>query len=80
MFQQNYLRALSLRQRKARSLFQRQNQITASDVQSLFGIQPRTVRARLADWADTGFLVVSNPSRKARKHRLAEKLHGLVEQ
>ena len=73
------LRDLSPRQRKALSLFQQQNEIAASDVQSLFGIQPRTARAWCADWTDTGFLIVSDPSRKARKYRLAEKLRGLVD-
>jgi len=68
------LRELSPRQRKALTLFQKQNEITAADVQALFGIQPRTARAWCADWTESGFLIVSDPSRKARKYRLSEKL------
>ena len=73
------LRDLSARQRKALALFQQQNEIAASDIQKLFGIQPRTARAWCADWVEAGFLVVSDPSRKARKYRLAENLRSFID-
>ncbi len=73
------LRDLSPRQRKALALFQQQNEIAAADVQKLFRIQPRTARAWCADWVENGFLIVSDPSRKARKYRLADKLRSFVD-
>lgn len=72
------LRELSARQRKALTLFQQQNKIAASDVQTLFEIQPRTARAWCANWVAEGFLITSDPSRKARKYRLAKKYRGLI--
>ena len=73
------LRELDPRQRKALSLFLTQNEITSIEVQSLFEIKPRTARIWCADWVEAGFLSISDPSRKARKYRLAERYRGLVD-
>ena len=73
------LRELEPRQRKVLVLFDTQNEITAQDIQSLFEVKPRTARAWCADWSEAGFLVVSDPSRKARKYRLAERYRDLID-
>ncbi len=72
------LRGLNPRQRKALSLFHEYDEITARDIESLFEIKPRTARAWCAQWVDSGFLVVTNPSRKARKYGLVGRYQSLL--
>ena len=73
------LRKLNSRQRKALELFRDQREITASDLVRLFGIKPRTATAWCNKWVEENFLVMTNPSRKARRYALAgvyEALYG----
>jgi len=72
------LRDLDASQRKALSLFRQANQITANDVGTLFQLKPRTASKWCAQWVENGFLIPTNPSRKARKYALARKYRDLI--
>ena len=67
------IKKLDAKQRKTLTLFRKKYEITSSDVQKLFNYKPRTARALLAKWVTDGFLVITDPSNKARKYKLAEK-------
>lgn len=71
------LRQLGPRQRKALTLFVRQELIASIDIAKLFNFAPRTARALLGQWVKNGFLVVADPSKKARKYKLAKKFSSL---
>lgn len=73
------LRKLDPRQRKALTLFVRQQTITSRDVGALFAFAPRTARLLLQRWAAQKFLVVADPSKKARKYKLAREFEKLFE-
>jgi Fic family protein len=68
-----WLRRLDPRQRKALELFLRNDTITSRDIDTLFGISPRTARHLLSNWARDGFLIIVDPSKKGRRYGLAEK-------
>ena len=72
------LRDLDARQRKALSLFLQSTRVAASDVAGFFGMSARSAAALCAKWVETGFLEVADPSKKARRYRLAGKYEGLV--
>lgn len=72
-----WLRKLDPRQRKALELFRESETITSHDVERLFTISQRTARLLLKQWADAGFLVIANPSKKGRKYALAKPLKEL---
>ncbi len=71
------LRQLDPRQRKALTIFARQELITSTDLAGLFNFAPRTARALLGQWVKKGFLAVADPSKKARKYKLSKKFSGL---
>jgi len=47
--------------------------VTASELAEYLGISPRQARELCAKWVDEGFLMVENPSKKARSYRLVER-------
>ena len=71
------LRNLDPRQRKALTLFTRQNVITSNDLAALFVFAPRTARLLLQKWTQQGFLAVADPSKKARKYKLSPEFEKL---
>lgn len=73
------LRRLDPRQRKTLALFSRQQIITSNDVALLFSFAPRTARLLLQKWTGQGFLVMADPSKKARKYKLAPEFEKLFE-
>jgi Fic family protein len=77
--QSQLLRGLDPRQRKALSLFQKSEWITAAQIAELFGLQPRTARNLCAKWVDSEFLVVSDLSKKNRKYVLHKNFVGAIE-
>ena len=73
------LRTLDARKRKALTLFQDRDEIKAPDIGELFNVKPRTSTAICQKWIEEGFIIITDPSRKARKYSLAEKYRHLVE-
>jgi Fic family protein len=71
------LRKLDPRQRMTLTLFARQQTITGRDIAELFSFAPRTARALLLKWTQQSFLVIADPSKKARKYRLAPEFEEL---
>lgn len=71
------LRRLDPRQRKALTLFTRQQAITSHDLAALFSFAPRTARLLLQKWTKEGFLEMANRSKKARKYKLAPEFEKL---
>ena len=69
--QSQLLRQLDARQRKTLSLFQDSDWITSTQIAKLFGLQSRTARDLCQKWIESGFLAVSDPSKKSRKYILA---------
>ncbi|MBI2387352.1 MAG: Fic family protein [Elusimicrobia bacterium] len=71
------LRKLDPRQRRALALFARQQAITSRDISMLFSFAPRTARLLLQKWTEQGFLAIADPSKKARKYKLAPEFEKL---
>lgn len=69
--QSRLLRNLDRKQRSALTLFEESREISAKDIAVLFGFRPRTATALCQRWVTEGFLVISDPSKKARRYRLA---------
>jgi Fic family protein len=65
------LRQLNPRARAVLALFGRQARITAPEVARLLGLSDRTARLLLQRWVEEGWLVVADPSRKARGYELS---------
>jgi Fic family protein len=72
------LRRLDPRQRKALALFQESETIASRDLEKLFAVSQRTARHLLNGWAEHGFLVVADPSKKGRKYGLAGEFRELL--
>ncbi len=72
------LRDLSAQQRAALSLFKKKRRISSHDIQAHFNIQPSTARALCQRWVEENFLVITNPSRKARMYSLTPELDKLL--
>ncbi len=68
------LRRLDNRARLVLALFLRQEHITSSEVAQTVGISARMARVLLAEWVAGGWLMVADPSRKARKYVLESRL------
>lgn len=71
-----WLRSLEPRQRKVLELFRDSDTITSHDVERLFTISQRTARLLLKQWAEAGFLVIADQSKKKRKYARARPLEG----
>ncbi len=67
------LRELRPLQRQVLGLFLQSKIVTSNELAKYLGIAPRQGRLQCAKWADEGFLVIENPSKKARSYRLAER-------
>jgi hypothetical protein len=72
------LRDLSAQQRAALSLFKKKRRISSHDIQVHFNLQPSTARALCQRWVEEKFLVIINPSRKARMYTLAPWVEELL--
>lgn len=71
--QTSIMRMLDPKKRRALELFVNTDIITARHIGTLFGFKPRTCAHLCKKWVDEGFLVLHNPSNKARSYRLAAK-------
>lgn len=65
------LKKLNKRQKIVLELFQESEEITASDVGSILKLKPRTARNICSSWVESGFLMVTDSSKKARKYKLS---------
>ncbi len=72
------LRTLSPQQRKVLSLFLRSKTVTSKDVAGFFKNTPRAAADLCARWVAAGFLVIADPSKKARRYQLADRYEALV--
>jgi Fic family protein len=72
------LRKLDARQRRVLDLFHKAAWITATDVEKSLGLTGRTARHLCQNWVAEGFLIVRDPSKKARKYALNEDLSRLI--
>ncbi len=76
---ESLLRELRPLQRQVLGLFIRSKVATVSEIASYLGISARQGRDQCRKWFEDGFLVVENPSKKARSYRLSEKFEaGLI--
>jgi Fic family protein len=65
------LQKLDHRARIVFALFAGQQTITSSDVAQALGLSDRMARVLLKEWVDAGWLVVINPSKRARSYSLS---------
>lgn len=72
------LRKLDPKQRKALSLFQEYETITAKQISDLFGFKARTGARLCQEWVKNGFLEIVDFSNKNRKYKLASKYQDLT--
>ncbi len=70
------LRRLNHRAKTVLALFARQEHITSAEVATVLGLSERMARVCLSEWVQEGWMVVSNPSRRARRYGLREDLRG----
>lgn len=68
--QSKVINSLDARQKQALVLFEKSEFITAKDVEELFHFAGRTARQLLQKWVRQGFIVVADPSKRARKYQL----------
>lgn len=73
------LRQLDPKQRKAIELFKEYATITSSQIGKFYGFKPSTSSKLCKEWAEEGFLKMTDPSKKGRKYQLAEKYQDLIE-
>ena len=72
------LRTLGAKQRKALTLFEQSREVTAKEVAKLFGFQQRPAAALCQRWVNERFLVVADPSKKARSYRLQDEIEQRI--
>ncbi len=72
------LRELTPQQRKALSLFTKTRTVTSAEIADFFGISQRAASALCGRWLEKGFVLVADPSKKARRYQLAERYETIV--
>jgi len=72
------IRKLDPRQRKTLELFQEFETITSRQIGELFGFKQRTSAALCANWVESGFLTIVDPSNKGRKYKLSAEYLKLI--
>jgi Fic family protein len=77
--QTKLLRNLDARQKKALALFRRSREVTAKEIGTLFGFQPRTAALLCQRWVESGFLEVTDPARKSRRYRLNDVCEAMLD-
>jgi Fic family protein len=73
------LRRLDYRAKTVLALFSRQEQITSADVATALGLSERMARVLLTEWVSEGWIVVANPSRRARRYALREDIRTYID-
>jgi len=72
------LRRLDRRARMVLSLFAKKDRITAQDAITLLGLSDRMVRVLMQKWVKDGWLVMTDPSKRARSYGLSAKYRQFV--
>lgn len=73
------LRELRPVQRQILGLFLQSKIVTSNEVAKYLGLSSRQGRELCAKWAEEGFVIIDNPSKKTRSYRLAERFEqGLL--
>jgi Fic family protein len=72
------LRSLDAKQRRALTLFEHSREVTAKEIAELFGFQQRPAAALCQRWVAEGFLLIADPSKKARRYRLNDELEQRI--
>ena len=68
--QSQILKQLDVRQRKVLEHFSEVDSITALQIEKLLKLKGRTVRHLCKTWVDSGFLLIIDSSKKARRYAL----------
>ena len=74
------LRSLTAQQRTALSLFVKTKTVSSGEVAEFFQLTPRSAAALCRRWLEANFLIVANPSKKARRYQLADEYDSLIDQ
>ncbi|SEF89835.1 Fic family protein [Bryocella elongata] len=77
--QSRLLRTLDARQRKVLALFRDSREISAKEIGTLFGFQPRTAALLCQRWVESNFLIPTSMARKTRRYRLADQYEAMIE-
>lgn len=72
------LRELSAKQRMSLDLFLLQKEITTNDLAIHLGVSKRSAAILIKKWLENGFLIIGNPSNKARTYLLNDKWEKLI--
>jgi Fic family protein len=72
------LRQLDRRARVVLALFSQKDNVTSIEVASALGLSGRMVRLLLSKWVNDGWLVISNPSNRARAYALSAKYRKVI--
>ena len=72
------LRSMDAKQRKALTLFEHSREVTAKEIAEIFAFQQRSAAALCQRWVAEGFLVITDPSKKARRYRLNDELEERI--
>lgn len=67
------MRELRPLQRQALGLFVQSRVVTSNELAEYLGISARQAREQCGKWTEEGFLVVDNPSKKARTYQLEQR-------
>jgi Fic family protein len=73
------LRELTATQRRVLGLFVKQKTVSSAELGEFLGLKPRNASLLAARWVKDGFLDLADPSRKARRHRLAARYEAIVQ-
>jgi Fic family protein len=73
------LRDLNSVQRQALGLFVRQATASSAELGEFLGLKPRNAALLAAKWVKASFLDLADPSRKARRYRLASRYEAMVQ-
>jgi cell filamentation protein, protein adenylyltransferase len=76
--QTSALRKLDSRQRRALGLFEQSQEVTAKEIADLLGLKQRAAALVCQGWVQDGFFLVSSPSKKTRRYRLAGEYEALI--
>lgn len=76
--QSSDLRELRPRQRQVLELFREFKEVTAAQIGTALAVSSRRASDQCARWVEDGFLVIENPSKRARSYRLAERWEALI--